>query len=139
MTEDGKTIVVTAAGSGVGQSIIKCLQGHGYRIIAVDPSEHAAGFRMEVQGRYRVPLASEGDYCDDIRAICTKEKASMLFPGCDPELFPLSMLGLLVHKEHVCSVMVGSAQAVNLAQDKFRSMELLRQCGIEVARTAPLN
>ena len=82
-------IVVTGVGGGVGQSILKCLQGAPYRVIAVDGLADATGL-YAVERSYIGEFANSEKFVARLLEICQKESANVIFPGLDAELIPLA-------------------------------------------------
>ena len=82
-------VLVTGIGGGVGQSIIKALQGTQYRVVGVDSEKLATG-------AYAVPIAYMGYYARDpnyikrLFEIACDEKCKLVFVGHDVELNPIS-------------------------------------------------
>ena len=46
------TVLITGVGGGVGQSIIKCLQGSDLRVIGADSDPTAAGLHAGIDAGY---------------------------------------------------------------------------------------
>ena len=82
-------VLVTGVGGGVGQSIIKSLQGTQHTVIGVNSEELGAGL-YAVAKAYTVPYANAPDYIERLLYICAREECSLLFPGLDAELSILS-------------------------------------------------
>lgn len=80
-----RTVVVTAVGGGVGQSVLKCLGGADCRTIGVDIHDTAAGLYQADEGFLNHP-ANDPRFVDGLLDICRETKADYLFPGMDAEL-----------------------------------------------------
>src|SRR5690606_12895076 len=83
-------IAVTGVGGGVGQSVLKSLEGSGYSAIALDGEPLATGL-YAANKSHLIPYSNDANYIDVLLDICKKEKVSLLFPGLDAELMPLSL------------------------------------------------
>ena len=83
-------IAVTGVGGGVGQSILKCLQGSPYRVVGLDPDPLAAGLHSAPLARRGEPAGSPG-FVDHLLDVCTAEGCRLVFPGVEPELLPLAL------------------------------------------------
>ena len=84
---DPVTVLVTGAGAGVGQSIIKALKLSAIKIhiIAIDAQEQAAGL-YRAHAAYIVPRCDDPGYTTRLVEICNQENVELLFPGTDVKL-----------------------------------------------------
>ncbi len=126
-------IVVTAAGGGVGQSIIKCLQGSPYRVIGVDSLPDATGL-YSVERGYIGEFAHSDAYIDRLLDICKKESVNVIFPGLDVELIPLAKNKNLF-KQNGIEVIVSSEEIVSIADDKYKTVQFLKENDFLFPRT----
>lgn len=126
-------ILVTAVGSGIGQSIVKSLKmantnlGRNYKIYTGDAKSHAAGLYRGVKG-FLIPPASSRQYLDFMINLCVKEGIQVLIPGCDPELPILAKNRSLFEKENIL-VIVSSPDAVEIGIDKWKTYKFLKENG----------
>lgn len=129
-------IAVSGVGGGVGQGILKSLEGLGYNLIALDGEVLAAGL-YAAPTSYVIPYASHPNYISTLLEICEKEKISILFPGLDAELMPLSL-----NKEAFAkigtTVIVSSSAVVKISDDKQQTYDELTKAGVIIPYTAPL-
>src|SRR5256885_16398587 len=82
-------VLVTGVGGGIGQSILKSLQGTPYAAIAADADRLAAGL-YAAQRAYVIPRANAPEFLPRIMEICRQEKCALVFPGIEPELSVLA-------------------------------------------------
>src|SRR5438105_1297633 len=82
-------IAVCGAGGGVGQSILKALQGTNYEVVALDGEILGTGLYATAKS-YTIPYANDPTFIDRVLKICQKENCQLLFPGLDAELSILS-------------------------------------------------
>ena len=77
-------ILVTAAGSAIGQGIIKSLKlsGLDFNLITTDIQPYAIGL-YRGNTSYIIPLAKEENYINEIIKICNKEKIDVVLIGTD--------------------------------------------------------
>lgn len=121
------TVLVTGAGAGVGQSVIKAvkLSKVPTRIIAVDHDIMAAGlYRGDVA--YDIPLARSRAFIDRLIAICKREGVELLLIGTDVELEAISRHQSRFERIGV-HVVVSPLRAVSIADDKWRTVQFLKR------------
>lgn len=132
------TILITGVGGGVGQSIIKCLQGSDLRVIGADSDPTAAGLHAGIDAGYIVPEArDEADYIARLLDICERERVNLIFPGHDCELMPLSR-----HAAEFAwigtRVAVSRPEVIALCDDKRETARFLEGIGEPYPETWPL-
>ncbi|MHB8619843.1 MAG: SDR family NAD(P)-dependent oxidoreductase [Chloroflexota bacterium] len=77
MSVEGRTAIVTGAGSGIGQAIALALAGRGARVIVADVNEAAAGETLrEIERRGQVAMVSRVDVGDS-RAVASMVEAAL--------------------------------------------------------------
>jgi carbamoyl-phosphate synthase large subunit len=130
------SILVTGTGGGVGQSIIKSLQGTPYTVIAADGEPLGTGLYAACRS-YRIPYASAPDYVDRLLAICRAEGVRLVFPGLDVELPPLAAAAPQFQDAGV-TVVVSRPEVVDLCDDKLATAAFLARHGFPAPRTARL-
>lgn len=136
------SVLVTAAGSIIGQGIIKCLNlankknsGMSYQIIAADASPRAAGLYRAYEG-VLVPPASSQDYLDSIIKTCVKKKIKAIFVGSDEESGPLAMAKEEVENRSGAKVVTNPPPIIATAGDKWKTFEFLIRNGLPCADSA---
>lgn len=112
-------VLITGAGSGVGQSIIKSLRMSNIpvEIIGTDMQELNPGLFLCDKG-YIIPSAFHEQYIDHILTIIQNEKPRLLYPGTDKELPVLAAI-----KDQIealgCFLVAGSNESVQLVRNKL--------------------
>ena len=125
---DPVTVLVTGAGAGVGQSIIKALKLSAIkiRIIAIDAQEQAAGL-YRADAAYLVPRCDDPGYTTRLVEICNQENVELLFPGTDVELPVLTRDRAAVESKTNARVIVSGEPTIQLADDKWQTAEFLKK------------
>ena len=126
-------IAVTGVGGGVGQSILKSLDYADYNVVALEGGSLSAGLYTSKKS-YLIPFANKENYIPELLEICRKEKISLLFPGTDPELMPLS-LNRHLFAEIGTTVLVSRPEVITIADDKQQTYDQLAKAGINVPFT----
>jgi carbamoyl-phosphate synthase large subunit len=129
-------IGITGVGGGVGQSVIKSLQGSDYSLAGLDGEALGTGL-YAVPASYVIPYAKSPSYIPALLDICKKERISLLFPGLDAELKPLS-LNREAFKEIGTTVVVSEPNVIDISDDKMLTYETLTPVGIHVPFTGEL-
>lgn len=132
-----KKIAITGIGGGVGQSIIKSLQGTEYECIGLDGDNHATG-AFVVPKAYRIPYAVADDFIPCVLDICKRESCSLLFPGLDAELAKLAANKSLFQQNGI-KLIVSDPAVIEVSDDKMRTFQYLTGIGINVPETALLS
>ncbi|MEA2977380.1 MAG: carbamoyl-phosphate synthase large subunit [Alphaproteobacteria bacterium] len=130
------TVLVTGVGGGVGQSIVKSLQGSPYTVIGADAEAFATGLYAVAKG-YRVPYASAPGYVERLLEICAIENCALILPGLDVELPILSREAEKFRRFGVTAV-VSSPEAIEIADDKLATYRFLLENGFHAPLTVPL-
>jgi carbamoyl-phosphate synthase large subunit len=126
-------IAVTGVGGGIGQSILKCLDGSGYGVVAIDPDALAAGL-YAAPVAYRGPRADDPRFVDDLLDLCTREACSVLFPGIEPELFPLAS-NIARFRESGVVPIVSNPEVIACCDDKLATAGFLAAQGFAAPHT----
>lgn len=129
-------ILVTGVGGGVGQSIVKALQGTPYSVVAVDSEPLAAGL-YAAPISYRGLEARQPGYIDRLLEICQAENCRLLFPGLDVELIALAEQQARFRAAGVVPV-VSSVEVVQTCDDKLATAALLQRQGFATPQTCRL-
>lgn len=132
-----KNILVTGVGGGVGQSVLKALEGGGYGIIGVDSEELATGLHA-VTKAYKGHRAADPGFIDRLLEICAKEECALIFPGHDVELLPLSEYSARFRSRGIVPV-VSSSEIIRTCDDKLATNTFLKAHGFPTPHTQPLS
>lgn len=130
-------IGVTGVGGGVGQSIIKSLQGTNYQLVAMDGDLLGAGL-YAVQSSYVIPYAKDPNYVSSLLQICLKEQIVALFPGLDAELEVLSQ-SRTIFEENGIRLIVSSPEVVTISDNKLEMYRVLNGMQVNVPYTECLS
>jgi carbamoyl-phosphate synthase large subunit len=123
------SVLVTGAGGGVGQGIIKSLNMiHDLHInvIAADMSSLASGLYGGSKS-YLVPDANDPAYFDRIEYICDAEDVDYYFPGTDVELLVCAKYASVLLEKLNVKIVVSPLSVIEIADDKFKTVEFLRR------------
>lgn len=132
------TIVITGVGGGVGQSVIKCLQGHDFQLIGADSNPTAAGLHAGVHKGYIVPEArDEESYITRLLHICQSERVNLIFPGHDCELGPLSR-NIYRFNAIGTTAVVSNPDVIGVCDDKLETARFLEAIDAPYPETWPL-
>ncbi|HJU14662.1 MAG TPA: ATP-grasp domain-containing protein [Candidatus Nitrosotalea sp.] len=129
-----QNVLVTSAGSIVGQGIIKCLRlanekntiDAKYRIVAADMSARAPGLYRADAG-FLVPAALTSEYLDFIIKLCIEERIMAIFIGSDEETIPLSEARDDIENKSGAVVMANHPITTTIASDKWETYKFLRR------------
>lgn len=126
-------IAVTGVGGGVGQSILKSLEGTDYNLVALDGDPLGTGLYAS-KTSYLIPYANNENYVNKVLEICKKEKVSLLFPGLDAELMVLSENRALFD-EIGTTVVVSRPEVITISDNKQETYNQLIAAGVKVPFT----
>jgi len=129
-------VLVTGAGGGVGQSVIKALQGGPYGVVGMDSDALAAGLHA-VPRAYIGYAASDPRFIDRLLEVCLQERCALVFPGHDVELLPLSTASGRLRAAGVIPV-VSAPEVVHVCDDKLATQDFLGAHGFPSIATKPL-
>ena len=123
-------VLVTGVGGGIGQSILKGLHLSPVRkrIIAADANHLAAGLYV-TDAAYLLPNVRSKRYIPELIRVCKKEKVELVFVGTDAELPTLSKNAAKVRKACGARVIVSNTNAIDIADDKWKTAEFLKKSG----------
>jgi len=127
-------ILVTCAGTGVGQSIIdSLLLSRKHKIIGCDANRNVYGNHFCDKFFVVPPLYSE-EYLPFILDICTKEKVDLIIPGHDHELLILSKNILLFNNKGI-EVIVSLPDLIEISRDKLLWYKFFENYGCNIVPT----
>lgn len=130
-------ILVTGAGGGVGQGIIKSLKMINdleIKIVTADMSALAVGLYAGdiaylVEGCYSL------NYMESLETIFKIESIDYYFPGTDVELSFCAEHKKLFRKEYGVKTVISSLTAVEIADDKYKTYQFLKNNGFTYPKT----
>ncbi len=131
------TVLITGAGAGVGQSILKAvkLSKVKTRTIFVDMDPLTAGL-YRTDAAYLVPAAKDPRYIEALKKICKDERVELLLIGTDVELEILSKHREGFEKETGTTVIVSPPEAIAIADDKWKTVKFLEANNFPAVRSA---
>ena len=130
-------ILVTGAGGGVGQGIIKSIRlinDLEINIIAADMSPLASGLYGGHQA-ILVPAASSADYFDVISKVCIENNIHYYFPGTDVELLKAAEFSAELFQKAQTETAVCPKEVIEIADDKFSTYKFLIENGFDAPAT----
>ncbi|MBI1945854.1 MAG: ATP-grasp domain-containing protein [Deltaproteobacteria bacterium] len=130
-------VLVTGAGGGVGEGVIKALRmirDLDISVIAADMSPWAAGLYAGDVARL-IPRASAPDYVDALVRLCREERIDYYLPGTDVELSVCADNAARIEAECGAHVVIASPEAVRVADDKRETARFLERHGLAFPRT----
>lgn len=122
-----KTILVTGAGGPAGKAVTAMLAERNYEVVGVDMQKLAVANYLSIQ----VPPASHPDFLNAIDQIASEYKADLVIPTVSEEL-PV-FASQWSHWDRL-PVMISSARAVEIANDKYLTAIALSGQGVAVPR-----
>jgi len=126
-------VLVTGAGALLGQGVIRSLLASKLRpkIVAVDPSPHAAGLYW-TPFRHLVPMVNNAAFVDRLTALIELERPDMIIPGTDVELQVFAAHRADWEARFGTNVVVSSPEVVRIADDKYLTFQFMRDHGFAV-------
>ena len=129
------TVLVTGVGGGgVGRQVIKSLRKgiESYRIVGTDITPISMGL-YEVDKSYIVPSAKDIEYVNTLLDICTKEEATVLVPGSEPELQVISKNREAFIRQGIIPL-INTEECISICMDKWKTYGFLKDNGFKVPR-----
>jgi carbamoyl-phosphate synthase large subunit len=118
------TILVTGAGGGLGQGIIKALRhipDMKLRIIAGDIDPRSPGLYWADQGII-IPAASASNYVDALTKLCAHEYVDFYIPGTDSELSLCAQIAAQLRNTTGTEIIISPPDVITIANDKYRKI-----------------
>lgn len=131
-----QTLLITSIGSGVGMAVVRALHRTRpvLRIVGLGCEARAAGVYACDAAYLIAPVRQEAAYIERLLEIVRLERPVMIIPGHDTELPLLAGLRDRLADEYGVIIPMGTAEAVLVCCDKFRSVRAF--AGLPFARTA---
>ena len=119
-------VLVTGAGSLLGQGIIKSLRmaDTQYEIVAVDPDPRSVGLYWADRA-HLVPLARDPAFLESIYQIIDRERPQIVLVGTDVELMALSNSKSEIDSTFDTQVIVSPKDVIQIADDKWLTYQFL--------------
>ena len=121
-------ILVTGAGSGVGQSIIKALNLSKLKlnIFSADINAYNAGL-YRTKKSLIIPRIEKKDSLKKIIRIIKANKIDILFIGSEYEIYFFAKNKDRIEKETNVKICVSSTEIIDIANDKFKTFKFLKK------------
>jgi carbamoyl-phosphate synthase large subunit len=134
------TVLVTGAGGGVGQGIIKCLKmipDLEIRVIAADMSELSTGlYAGDIA--CLVERCTSPTYMDSLARIFDRYNVDFYMPGTDIELRFCAENKTRIKEAFKVETVISSLDTIDIADDKFKTFEFLKNAGLNYPKTKKL-
>jgi len=127
---------VTDAGRGHAVAIVRSLGRRGYRVVAADSAADAPGLASRYAAARAVYPRPDRDPAATVAAIeqiARQHGVDLIIPVTDAIIMPLSEAR--TRFDGWCQLALPSADALAVARDKARTVELARQVGVPVPAT----
>jgi carbamoyl-phosphate synthase large subunit len=133
-------ILVTGAGGGIGQGVIKSLRmikDMDIKIVAADMSELATGlYAADVS--YLVDKCDSDKYLETLSRIFKKESIDFYIPGTDVELKFCAINKQLIMDEFSVHTVISSEKVIDISHDKYKTSLFLSKNGFNHPETSYL-
>lgn len=127
-------ILVTCAGSGVGQSVLDSLHLTGlHRITGCDLKSNVFAYNY-CHSFHLAKGIYDPDYLDFILALCKKEAIDLVIPGHDHELLLFSAQRDRFSEQNI-EVMVSRPDIIEISRDKYLWYQYFSQFGCQIVPT----
>jgi carbamoyl-phosphate synthase large subunit len=123
------SILVTGAGGGLGQGIIKalrCIPDMKLQIIASDVDSRSPGLYWADRA-VLLPAASASDYVDLLTELCAHECVDFYIPGTDSELSLCAQIAGQLRRTTGTEIVISPPDVVAIADDKYRTFQFLEE------------
>lgn len=138
-------ILITGAGSTMGQSVLKALLMSRYRetvnVFVTNSEPMGAGYFMSerVKGRYLVPIARSSAYLPAIIDICKKEHIHGIFSGTEHEIYALSNGAAEIKEKTEAVVFLSRPEVIDIGTDKYKTWEFFHEHNLPFPMTVLFN
>jgi carbamoyl-phosphate synthase large subunit len=130
-------VLVTGAGGGVGQGVIKSLKmikDMDIKIVAADMSELATGL-YAADAAYLVDRCDSDEYLETLSKIFKKESIDFYIPGTDVELKFCAINKQLIMDEFNVHTIISSIEVIDISDNKYKTSSFLKECGFNYPKT----
>ncbi|MEZ8698466.1 ATP-grasp domain-containing protein [Vibrio lentus] len=132
-------VLVTGAGGGVGQGIIKAIKlisDLNISIVSADMSALASGLYGGHVSQL-VPAATSKDYFERISEICQEHSIDYYFPGTDVELLQCAEHAAELQKKLNVKILVSPLGVIEIADDKLKTVNFLKNNDLDYPKSFP--
>ena len=131
-------LVTGVGGSGIGSQVLKALKMSSLplSIVGTDTTDMSTGVQ-EVHHFYKVPLANDAGFINEILRICTSENVKIIFPGSEPELMVFSKHRHIFIEAGII-MPINTEEVIDICLDKFKTNIFLSENGFSFPRTCKI-
>ena len=133
-------ILITGAGGGIGQGVIRSLRmikDINIKVVASDMSEFATGlYAADVS--YIVDKYDSNKYLENLSYIFKKEAIDFYIPGTDVELKFCAINKQSILDEYGVHTVISSEEVIDISHDKFKTALFLKENGFNYPKTSYL-
>ena len=133
-------ILVTGAGGGIGQGVIKSLKmikDIDIRIVATDINELSAGL-YAADKSYLIERHNSDYYLENLKNIFKKEKIDFYIPGTDLELEFCARNKQIFKSEFNVHTIISSLEVIEISNDKYKTALFLKKHNFNYPKTSYL-
>lgn len=132
---DRARLLVTGAGTGAANNLIRSLRAHGAPFVIVGCHDERFVLRKsEADRNWLVPPARHGAAGRALADIIRRERVDLVLPTDDDDVALISRL----RRRLPCRVFLPGASAIRRCQDKLLLASVLRSAGVPAPRTWPV-
>lgn len=129
-------ILVTGAGSTMGQSVLKALlmsqYGSYVNVFVTNSEPMGAGYFLSdrILGRFLVPVAKDPSYLPEIIRICKDHHIHGIFSGTEHEIYALSNGAKEIRETSGAVVFLSRPEVVDIGTDKYKTYQFFHSHGL---------
>ena len=133
-------VLVTGAGSGVGQSIVKALKISklNLHIISADINELNAGLYRANKGLI-IPKVEKKNSLNEFIKIFRKNKIDIVFIGSEIEINFFSKYKDVIYEKSKTVISVTNQDVIKIADDKFKTIEFFKKNKLNFPKSYIIN
>lgn len=137
----GLNILITGAGSTMGQSVMKALLESRYGqdvniyVTNSEPMGAAYFFSDRVKGRFLVPIAKDPSYLNEIISICKENNIDGIFSGTEHEIYALSNGAEQIREQSGAIVFLSRPEVIDIGTDKYKTYRFFEKHDLPFPKT----